>query len=164
MEYKLTINFNGDGDGYESPNSNPEPKQPKTKPKDEEPSWNALTGGRIEQLDAFKSEMSMFSKVVPAVAVAKQMFQWQTSLVGRYTGSSLAQQKTNAAMNMLGEVAGVGAAFATGGVVGAAAAAGAIAFSYITDAEQRLYEKRWENIGLVYARERAGASMNRSRL
>lgn len=130
-----------------------------------------MSGGALA--DAYKSYNAIkgFAPVAAAASVAKDIFAWQISLVGRNTGNALVQQKINAGMQIAGQAIGVGGALiagiATGNpllIIGAVAGAAKIGIGYAREQEQLNYERRWENIGIALATERAGASLNRSRM
>lgn len=150
-EYKITVEFNEkESDGYQSPFSAIEPSQP-------------TGGGGGGGGNNFVADLKAFSKAIPGASLVKQTFEWQISLVGRYTGSQSAQDKANASMSIAMQVGGIIAGFAAGGILGGALAIGAVGLSYIKQIDQSNYERKWENIGLTLARERAGPSFNRSR-
>lgn len=96
-----------------------------------------------------------------AVAVAK----WQVSLVGRNMGSSLAQEKIDAGIQIGTTIATLAYATATGGPLAGLAVASAVGIKMMKDVEQYNYNARWENIELNLSRERLGtnAAINRSR-
>ena len=112
-----------------------------------------------------------FAPVAAAGSIGKNLFMWQASLVGRNTGSSLVQEKINFGMQIAGQTLTEGGmlmgGIATGNpllVLGGAVSAVNTVIGYAKEREQFNYDRRWESIGLTYARERAGASYNRSRL
>lgn len=112
-----------------------------------------------------------FAPVAAAVSVATDLIQWQVSLVGRNMGSSLTQQKIDTGMKIAQQTLTAGGlligGLATGNpllLLGAAVSAINTGIGYAKEYEQFNYDRAWENKALIYARERAGASYNRSRL
>lgn len=127
-------------------------------------------GGLAEAYGTYKA-IKGFAPVAAAASVAKDIFAWQISLVGRNTGNALVQQKIDAGMQIAGQAIGIGGTFIAGLItgnplllVGAIAGAAKIGIGYAREQEQLNYERRWENIGIALATERAGASLNRSRM
>lgn len=153
-EYKITVNFGGQGEG-DSSFAVPEP----TSPQDSKgSSWDPISGGKN-----FLTDMKGFAKAIPGASIIKQTFDWQVSLVGRYTGSEAAQQRANAGMTIAGQVGGIVMGFAAGGAVGGLLAIAATGLSYLKEIDQSNYDRKWENIDLRLQRERGGVSLNRSR-
>lgn len=147
--YTIDVNFNsGEEDGYKSPFSAPK----ESDPTDKDNSFGALLMG-----------VKTFAKAIPGANLIKQSFDWGVSLIGRNTGSQIAQDKANAAMKIVAQVGGTAMAFAAGGPVGGFLAMAGMALSYVREAEQANYDKEMENIHRSLLRERAGASFNRSR-
>lgn len=147
--YTIDVNFNSnEDDGY---------KSPFTVPKDDNPADNDMSFGAL--LVGVKS----FAKAIPGANLVKQTFDWQVSLIGRNTGSQIAQDKANAVMKIASQVGGTAMAFAVGGPVGGFLAMAGVALSYAREAEQTNYDRNIENINRSLLRERAGASFNRSR-
>lgn len=112
-----------------------------------------------------------FAPIAAAGSVAKDIFQWQVSLVGRDMGSSLMQQKIDTGMQIASQAITTAGLFigglATGNpllLLGAATSAITTMIGYAKQQEQFSHDRSWENRSLVYARERAGASYNRSRV
>lgn len=147
--YTIDVNFNnGEDDGYHSPFSAPKTDDP------------------VDNNDGFGAMLlgvRSFAKAIPGANLIKQGFDWQVSLIGRNTGSQVAQDKANAVMKIVGQVGGTAMAFAAGGPVGGFLAMAGIALSYAREAEQTNYDRNMENINRTLLRERAGASFNRSR-
>ena len=85
--------------------------------------------------------------VKEAEKIGRQVFSNEIQRVGRYTGSSQAQDVANATLSLIGMIK--------------SPIESAIAYHY--EREQREYERNWESIGLDLARERGGVSLNRSR-
>ena len=105
-----------------------------------------------------------------ATSVAKNIFQWQIGLVGRNTGNSLVQEKINYGMQIAGQIGSSAGMFGLGLALGnplmmlAGVTSGINSLiSYVQEREQFNYDRTWESRELVYARERAGMSYNRSR-
>lgn len=112
-----------------------------------------------------------FAPVAGVLAISKDIFSWQMSLVGRNTGDTLTQSKINKGMSMathgLATVGVLVGAVATNNpllAVGAVTDMVMTGLNYAKEQEQLNYEKEWESIGLLRTRERAGSSLNRSRL
>lgn len=80
-------------------------------------------------------------------AVVGEVFQWSVSLVGRETGSQIAQDKANAIMS-------IGRAVLNPLKFG---------INSLFEREQAMYDNRMERINLNLLSERAGAGLNRSR-
>lgn len=134
------------------------------------PSGNANSDWRGDTFTQFEA----IRKLAPVAAVAgisKNLASWRISRVGRDMGSSLTQQKIDVGMSMANQ------AIATGGLLlgGVATANPALIIAgvasgintligYAKEREQFNYDRSWESKALVYARERAGASFNRSRV
>ena len=80
-------------------------------------------------------------------------------------GSSLVQEKIDAAMSIATQGIGIATAFVAGGPVAGIAATAMAGMNLIKQVEQYNYNARWENIGLNLSRERLGSSaaVNRSR-
>lgn len=157
-DYKITIDFN-------TPDANKKEKgyQSVFSEWDEiKQGVNSLNGGDSPFNQTVKG-IQMLSTVIPGAQIVKSSFDYQVTLIGRYTGSKHAQDIANASMKIAGQVGGIALAFATGNyVAGALMTAGAV-LGYAREAESSRYERKWENIGNAIGRERAGASFNRSR-
>lgn len=108
--------------------------------------------------------------VAAATGIGKTLVNWRISRVGRDMGSSLTQEKIDVGMQManqaltagglvLGGVATVNPALIIAGVASGINSL----IGYAKENEQFNYNRGWENKALLYARERAGASFNRSR-
>ena len=127
------------------------------------------TGWLNDIYGAYKA-IKGFAPVAAATSVAKHIFQWQVGLVGRNTGNSLVQEKINYGMQLAGQigssVGGVGLGAALGNplmmIAGVTSGINTL-INYAQQREQFNYERTWESRELVYARERAGMSYNRSR-
>lgn len=78
-------------------------------------------------------------------------------------GDSHKQDKLNEAMGIGAKAAGVGIAFAAGGIVGGAIALAAWGLDIAKRVDEYNYNAKIEQINLGATRARAGASMNRSR-
>ena len=111
-----------------------------------------------------------FAPIAEATSVAKNIFHWQIGLVGRNTGNSLVQEKINYSMQLAGQISssvgmfGLGAALGNPLMMIAGVTSGInTLIGYAQQREQFNYERTWESRELVYARERAGMSYNRSR-
>jgi|AGTN01.1.fsa_nt_gi hypothetical protein len=111
----------------------------------------------------FKKVYQTFSQVWAGAALARSVFSWQLSLVGRDTGNSDLQQKINAAMTIGGQVLGIAGSFAFGGPIAGVMAVATTGLSYLRQYEQYNYDKMWEGYELAESRRRAGPSLNRSR-
>lgn len=151
--YTIDINFNdkssGDEEkGYKSSFSTP----------DKTDETSARSFGQVVK------GVKAFAAAVPGAQLVKSAFDWQISLVGRYTGSQQAQNVANASMKLAAQAGGIVAAFATGGILGGVLATLAVGFGYAKEAEENRYERKLENIGNTIGMERAGASYNRSRI
>lgn len=129
-----------------------------------------ITNG-LEGLYKTYKQIKNIAPVASALSVAKDIFSWQISLVGRNMGNSLVQKKIDLSMQIANQtLSSVG--MLVGGIAtlnpvmifGAISGAISTAIDYAKEAEQISYEKRWESISLGLARERAGASLNRSRV
>lgn len=90
--------------------------------------------------------------------------------MGRNTGNSLVQEKINYGMQLAGQIGssvgmfGLGAALGNPLMMIAGVTSGInTLINYAQQREQFNYERTWESRELVYARERAGMSYNRSR-
>lgn len=111
-----------------------------------------------------------FAPVAATAGITGSIFQWQISLVGRNTGNSLVQDKINYGMQLAGQIGssvgifGLGAALGSPLMMIAGVTSGiSTLINYAKQREQFNYERTWESRELVYARERAGMSYNRSR-
>lgn len=129
-----------------------------------------ITNG-LEGLYKTYKQIKNIAPVASALSVAKDFFSWQISLVGRNMGNSLVQKKIDLSMQianqtlstvgmLVGRIATLNPVMIFGAILGAISTA----IDYAKEAEQISYEKRWESISLGLARERAGASLNRSRV
>ncbi len=152
-EYKITVNFNDASQtkkGYQSSFSKPVGRDEK----------GESAGG----FGAFVTGVKAFAKAIPGASLVKSAFDWQISLVERYTGSQQAQAQANAGMKIAAQVGGVIGAFATGGVLGGLLAIGAVGLGYAKEVDANNYARKWEDIGIQLSSERAGPSLNRSRI
>lgn len=129
-----------------------------------------ITNG-LEGLYKTYKQLKNIAPVASALSVAKDIFSWQISLVGRNMGNSLVQKKidlsmqiANQTLSTVGMLVGGIATLNPVMIFGAISGAISTAIDYAKEAEQISYEKRWESISLGLARERAGASLNRSRV
>ena len=129
-----------------------------------------ITNG-LEGLYKTYKQIKNIAPVASALSVAKDIFSWQISLVGRNMGNSLVQKKidlsmqiANQTLSTVGMLVGGIATLNPVMIFGAISGAISTAIDYAKEAEQISYEKRWESISLGLARERAGASLNRSRV
>lgn len=129
-----------------------------------------ITNG-LEGLYKTYKQIKNIAPVASALSVAKDIFSWQISLVGRNMGNSLVQKKidlsmqiANQTLSTVGMLVGGIATLNPVMIFGAISGAISTAIDYTKEAEQISYEKRWESISLGLARERAGASLNRSRV
>lgn len=127
------------------------------------------TGWLNDIYGAYKT-IKGFAPIAAATSVAKNIFQWQIGLVGRNTGNSLVQEKINYGMQIAGQIGssvgmfGLGAALGNPLMMIAGVTSGINSLiSYVQEREQFNYDRTWESRELVYARERAGMSYNRSR-
>lgn len=161
--YTIDINFNGDGEnkGYQSSFSSPVEAEAVSK------TVTSNGGSGSTSFGAFVKGVKAFAPVAMGINIVKSTMQWQVSLVGRYEGSQQAQARANVISGTVSKIAGVGMAFAMGGVAGGFTALASVAIStvmgYSREAEQAQYERKWENIGITLAQERGGPSLNRSR-
>ena len=129
-----------------------------------------ITNG-LEGLYKTYKQIKNIAPVASALSVAKDIFSWQISLVGRNMGNSLVQKKIDLSMQLANQTLST-VGMLVGGIAtlnpvmifGAISGAISTAIDYAKEAEQINYEKRWESISLGLARERAGASLNRSRV
>lgn len=129
-----------------------------------------ITNG-LEGLYKTYKQIKNIAPVASALSVAKDIFSWQISLVGRNMGNSLVQKKIDLSMQLANQTLST-VGMLVGGIAtlnpvmifGAISGAISTAIDYAKEAEQISYEKRWESISLGLARERAGASLNRSRV
>ena len=133
-------------------------------------SGSDITNG-LEGLYKTYKQIKNIAPVASALSVAKDIFSWQISLVGRNMGNSLVQKKidlsmqiANQTLSTVGMLVGGIATLNPVMIFGAISGAISTAIDYAKEAEQISYEKRWESISLGLARERAGASLNRSRV
>lgn len=129
-----------------------------------------ITNG-LEGLYKTYKQIKNIAPVASALSVAKDIFSWQISLVGRNMGNSLVQKKidlsmqiANQTLSTVGMLVGGIATLNPVMIFGAISGAISTVIDYAKEAEQISYEKRWESISLGLARERAGASLNRSRV
>ena len=129
-----------------------------------------ITNG-LEGLYKTYKQIKNIAPVASALSVAKDIFSWQISLVGRNMGNSLVQKKidlsmqiANQTLSTVGMLVGGIATLNPVMIFGAISGAISTAIDYAKEAEQISYEKRWESISLGLARERASASLNRSRV
>lgn len=129
-----------------------------------------ITNG-LEGLYKTYKQIKNIATVASALSVAKDIFSWQISLVGRNMGNSLVQKKidlsmqiANQTLSTVGMLVGGIATLNPVMIFGAISGAISTAIDYAKEAEQISYEKRWESISLGLARERASASLNRSRI
>ena len=129
-----------------------------------------ITNG-LEGLYKTYKQIKNIALVASAFSVAKYIFSWQISLFGRNMGNSLVQKKidlsmqiANQTLSTVGMLVGGIATLNPVMICGAMSGAISTAIDYAKEAEQISYEKRWESISLGLARERAGASLNRSRV
>lgn len=129
-----------------------------------------ITNG-LEGLYKTYKQIKNIAPVASALSVAKDIFSWQISLVGRNMGNSLVQKKidlsmqiANQTLSTVGMLVGGIATLNPVMIFGAISGAISTAIDYAKEAEQISYEKRWESVSLGLVRERAGASLNRSRV
>lgn len=129
-----------------------------------------ITNG-LEGLYKTYKQIKNIAPVASALSIAKDIFSWQISLVGRNMGNSLVQKKidlsmqiANQTLSTVGMLVGGIATLNPVMIFGAITGAISTAIDYAKEAEQISYEKRWESISLGLARERASASLNRSRV
>lgn len=129
-----------------------------------------ITNG-LEGLYKTYKQIKNIAPVASALSIAKDIFSWQISLVGRNMGNSLVQKKidlsmqiANQTLSTVGMLVGGIATLNPVMIFGAISGAISTAIDYAKEAEQISYEKRWESISLGLARERASASLNRSRI
>lgn len=152
-EYKITVNFNDASQtkkGYQSSFSKPVGGDEK----------GESAGG----FGAFVTGVKAFAKAIPGASLVKSAFDWQISLVERYTGSQQAQAQANAGMKIAAQVGGVIGAFAMGGVLSGLLAIGAVGLGYAKEVDANNYARKWEDIEIQLSSERAGPSLNRSRI
>lgn len=151
--YQLYVNFNG-GSGGKSTVDEAVDRQTQK--------FNNSLG--TENTAIARQTQSFFTKTL-AVGVGAEIAQWRVSLIGRNTGSSLAQEKINATMQIGATLIGIGTAFVKGGPVAGIAASLMVGTKLIKDEEQYRYEAQWEGINRSIANERLGtsAAINRSR-
>lgn len=119
-----------------------------------------------EGLQAIKG----FAPVAAVASVGKQIAMWQVSVANRNSGNSLMQRKIDVGMQLATQTLAAGGmilgGLITGNpllVLGGVTSAVTTGLNYAKEQEQVNYERSWENMSLVYARERAGMSYNRSR-
>lgn len=126
-------------------------------------------GGLQAAYESYKA-IKGFAPVAAAVAVGKQIATWQVSVANRNSGNSLMQRKVDIGMQLATQVLTSGG-MVLGGLItgnpllvfGGVTSAIMTGLNYSKEQEQVNYERRWEDMALVYARERAGISYNRSR-
>lgn len=136
------IYFSGEGNTQPGLPSDPSPDEnPTPEPKDP----TQAKGG-----------LKRAAGIATMVQLGKSALGYATSHVGMYTGNSEWQDKTNA----IGGLFMTGAAIAANPAMGIAMAA----FNIATKALDYAYKRNEENIGLAQLRQRAGPSLNRSRL
>ena len=139
-EYKIVVDFNG-GQTEKTPAEIEAERQQK---------FNKEFFGKVDSNFNAEKWLGSFGSLLTVSApamIAKNIFSHEIQRVGRYTGSSQAQDVTNASMSILGKIANpIGTMINT-----------------MYEIEQSQYEKQWESIGLQLYRERAGVSFNRSR-
>lgn len=111
-----------------------------------------------------KTLVSTISKVWSSTALLRTGINATAEIINRGAGNSQLQARYNAVTGMINQGIGVGLAFATGGIYGGGMALAAVGISFIKEAEQTSYNKRWESYGLQEQYRRAGTSFNRSRL
>lgn len=147
--YTIDVNFNENADdGYKSQFS------------------TGKGGGETENdfsFGALVKGVKAFAQAIPGASLIKQSFDWGVSIIGRETGSQVAQDKANAIMKLVGQAGSTAMAFAIGGPLGGTLALASTALQYAREGEQKAYNRSVENINLRLLRERGGPSLNRSR-
>lgn len=144
--YKIVIDFNG-AQGGESTDVGTTPQMPTKLPDAQTPTQPQQTGAIASLMQKGMSSFASLAVVAAVTATAKNIFSHEVQRIGRYTGSQQAQDVANTALSLIGMIKNP--------------IESAIAYHY--EREQREYERNWESIGLVLARERGGVSLNRSR-
>lgn len=104
--------------------------------------------------------------VATAMSVAKQfstqIVDGYISSIGSRTGNYVMQEKAQNAMNMVGKIVGIGAAFAANPILGAVALVGeGISFGF--QSAERNRQIMWQNREAEQLRRRAGYNSNYNR-
>lgn len=136
--YTIDVNFNQSGSNSNTDNfSIPSIGDIASKP------FDVVTMALSKSVGAFAA-VGLAKEIA---AVVGEVFQWSVSLVGRETGSQIAQDKANAIMS-------IGRAVLNPLKFG---------INSLFEREQAMYDNRMERINLNLLSERAGAGLNRSR-
>ena len=102
-----------------------------------------------------KQNQALSKSLAVASMVASQTFNYMTSNVGKWTGSTAKQQQVNNAMQLIsiGAMAYISPAIAIANV----------GINLATTAIDTAYEQRWDSYSKEYARKRAGELKGRGR-
>jgi hypothetical protein len=109
----------------------------------------SINSKEVKQNQAFSKSLAVASMI------GSQAFNYMTSNVGKWTGSSAKQQQVNNAMQLvsIGAMAYVSPALAIANV----------GINLATTAMDTAYEQRWDSYSKDYARKRAGELKGRGR-
>ena len=110
--------------------------------------------GKVKSKEVKKSDDNSKSLAV-ATMIAQQTFNYMTSNVGKWTGSTRIQTGVNNALQLVS----IGAMFK----VSPAVAVANIGVNLATTAMNTAYEQRWDAYSKEYARKRAGELKGRGR-
>ena len=110
--------------------------------------------GSIKSKEVKQNQTSSKSLAIASM-VASQTFNYMTSNVGKWTGSTVKQQQVNNAMQLIsiGAMAYISPAIAITNV----------GINLATTAIDTAYEQRWDSYSKEYARKRAGELKGRGR-
>lgn len=110
--------------------------------------------GSIKSKEVKKNQDDSKALAVASM-IGSQSFNYMTSNVGKWTGSSAKQQQVNNAMQLvsIGAIARVSPALAIANV----------GINLATTAMDTAYEQRWDSYSKEYARKRAGELKGRGR-
>lgn len=121
--------------------------------------------GQSEDGAGAKSQNSLvktLSKAWSSTALIRSGADATAQIVTRNMGNSVVQSKYSAISSMVSKGVNVGLAFAINPLVGFTSLLTTVT-SYVVDANQRDFDRRWEREQLNATRERAGMSFNSSR-
>ena len=110
--------------------------------------------GKVKSKEVKQSDDNSKGLAIASM-VAQQTFNYMTSNVGKWTGSTVKQQQVNNAMQLIsiGAMAYISPAIAIANV----------GINLATTAIDTAYEQRWDSYSKEYARKRAGELKGRGR-
>lgn len=110
--------------------------------------------GKIKSKEVNANDKNSKSLAVASM-IASQSFNYMTSNIGKWTGSTAKQQQYNNIMQMIG----IGAM----AYISPAVAIASVGINIATTSLDTAYEQRWDSYSKEYARKRAGELKGRGR-